>query len=365
MRVNAGPIVPAASAALTGTITASVTAADIVAGGKTIILTLTNDTFVAAGATFDAQRQNIINGLLSAQSEATGWNLVVKAGLGVGTVVRTSNTVVTITLSAFATYAVSLPETITATLPATALTGGIAVVASPTFGIAVNAGWTSVFSSTVADYTTKWTGENGNVSDDGTYVIQTFNTGLAGGSAPATMYNFMSSSTPTLCRIRVVGFKISGAPDPLYLFHTAGNIKIGFMNINGSAKFVPQTFGAQGTASVARLGFGLQSCVNYISQNFGNGDGPVITRGVECDEIIWELKRNTTGVADGYVRMYYDGVLAVSVEDVEWTASASTFDENQWAPVFGGNGGAAVGSGYAQPPGWSQAWREWHVEVPV
>ena len=56
-------LVASASAALTGEVTESITEADIVAGGKRIILTLTGDTWVAAGATFDAQRQAIINGL--------------------------------------------------------------------------------------------------------------------------------------------------------------------------------------------------------------------------------------------------------------------------------------------------------------
>lgn len=37
-----------ASAALTGTATASITETDVVTGGKTIIITLTNDTFIAA-----------------------------------------------------------------------------------------------------------------------------------------------------------------------------------------------------------------------------------------------------------------------------------------------------------------------------
>ncbi|MDD5406989.1 MAG: hypothetical protein PHE73_08645 [Sulfurovaceae bacterium] len=121
--------------ALTGTATASITEADIVAGGKTIILTLTGDTWVATGATFDAQRQNIINGLDSAQAEATGWDAEVKAKIPVTDVVRTSDTVVTITLSAEAGYNITATETITATIPATALTGGVAVVASPTFTV--------------------------------------------------------------------------------------------------------------------------------------------------------------------------------------------------------------------------------------
>lgn len=121
--------------ALTGTVTASITEADIVTGGKTIILTLTNDTWVASGATFDAQRQNIINGIDSAQSEGTGWDAVVKAGLAVTAVVRTSDTVVTVTLSAFASYDITAQETITATIPATARTLGASLVASPTFTV--------------------------------------------------------------------------------------------------------------------------------------------------------------------------------------------------------------------------------------
>jgi hypothetical protein len=125
----------AVSAVLTGTATASITEADIVTGGKTIIITLTGDTWVAAGAAFDAQRQNIINGFDSAQAEAAGWDAVVKATEGVAAIVRTSNTVVTWTLSAFGTYDITATETITGTIPATALVLAGAVVATPTIAI--------------------------------------------------------------------------------------------------------------------------------------------------------------------------------------------------------------------------------------
>ncbi len=123
------------TAALTGTAVPTITEADVVAGGKTTIITLVGDTWVASGATFDAQRQNIINGIDSAQSEATGWDAIVKAGMAVTDVVRTSNTVVTITLEAFATYNITANETITVTIPATALVGNTAIVASPTFAV--------------------------------------------------------------------------------------------------------------------------------------------------------------------------------------------------------------------------------------
>lgn len=125
-----------ATAVITGTITPSATEADIVAGGKTIIITLTGTTWIAAGAlSFDLQRQNIINGLTSAQSELLGWNLVVKALQGVSGVVRTSATVVTITLDAFATYDITATETITVTVPSTAVLSGASIVATPTFTV--------------------------------------------------------------------------------------------------------------------------------------------------------------------------------------------------------------------------------------
>lgn len=129
----------AVSAALTGTITSSTTESDIRAGGKTIILTLTNDTWVASGSAFDNQRQNIINGIDSAQSEATGWDTEVKAKQGVSGVVRTSDTIVTITLDAQVAYNITANETITATIPATALTGGVQVEAAPTFTVSSEA----------------------------------------------------------------------------------------------------------------------------------------------------------------------------------------------------------------------------------
>lgn len=133
----------AISAAITGTATASMTEADVVAGGKTIIITLTGDTWIAAGAaSFDLQRQNIINGIDSAQSELLGWDTIVKATQGIGGVARTSNTVVTVTLDASPTYNITAQETITVTIPATALTGANAIVATPSFTVATVGGAT-------------------------------------------------------------------------------------------------------------------------------------------------------------------------------------------------------------------------------
>ena len=80
----------------------------------------------------------IILGLDSAQSEGTGWDAVVKAALEADhtKVVRTSDTVVTITLPACGTYSITANETITVTIPVAALVSSTSdIVASPTFGI--------------------------------------------------------------------------------------------------------------------------------------------------------------------------------------------------------------------------------------
>lgn len=84
---------------------------------------------------FNARRQSIIDGLDSAQSETYGWDAEVKAKIPVTDVVRTSDTVVTITLSAEAAYDITAQETITVTVPAVALAGNTQIVATPTFTV--------------------------------------------------------------------------------------------------------------------------------------------------------------------------------------------------------------------------------------
>ena len=125
------------SAAVTGTAASGLTETQVVSGSETIIITLTGDTWVAAGAPFNGQRQNIIDGLDSAQSETNGWNAEVRDKEVVESVVRTSDTVVTITLTASASYNITADETITVTVPGTAVAGGNPITASPTFDVSV------------------------------------------------------------------------------------------------------------------------------------------------------------------------------------------------------------------------------------
>ncbi len=112
------------SVAITGTLA---TEAGVIAGGETILLTLTSDTWVSAGANFNAERQNIIDGLVARDDDRaptnfiTGFNIQVRPNLVVGDVVRTSDTLVTITLSAQAGYSITVAETIFSRVPDTAL----------------------------------------------------------------------------------------------------------------------------------------------------------------------------------------------------------------------------------------------------
>ncbi len=124
------------SAALTGTaISGGVTEAEIQDGGETIIITLTDDTWVATVGDDNAITDAIIAGIDSDGAEAAGWDAVVKANMVFGDVVRTSATVVTVTLAAEATYVITADETITVTIPAAALTADTEIVATPTFDI--------------------------------------------------------------------------------------------------------------------------------------------------------------------------------------------------------------------------------------
>ena len=106
------------SVAATGTVLESITEADIVAGGKTLVLTVTNDTWLPAGTAFNAIRQSILNSIGSAQSEPMGWNSAVFPVLAVTDVVRTSDTVITITLPPVGSYNISATEEISAAMPA-------------------------------------------------------------------------------------------------------------------------------------------------------------------------------------------------------------------------------------------------------
>ena len=122
-----------ASVAVTGTLS---TEAGVIAGAQTIILTLTTDTWLDAGGSFDGTRQSIIDGLLATTDFITGFNIAVRPNIAVGTVVRTDATTVTITLAARAEYSITAAEAVGVTVPASALTTStIALIGDTTLAI--------------------------------------------------------------------------------------------------------------------------------------------------------------------------------------------------------------------------------------
>ena len=125
---------------MTGTaIAGGVTEAEIVTGGETIILTLANGKWAANTTAFNAARQAMIDGMDSAEAEAAGWDAEVKANEVVGAVVRTSDTVVTITLTAAGSYVVTADENITVTIPAALMEAQLNSLGAGTFVVSEGA----------------------------------------------------------------------------------------------------------------------------------------------------------------------------------------------------------------------------------
>ena len=113
------------SCSVTGTLqSAGATESDIVTGGKTLILTLTNSTWRNMPA---ADLATAFQALLTGDQDGntSGWDDEKATILASGTVVRTSSTVMTITLAAAATYDIAAGETVAlANLDTTVLESG-------------------------------------------------------------------------------------------------------------------------------------------------------------------------------------------------------------------------------------------------
>lgn len=138
---------------VTGTAVPTQTEADIVTGGKTIILTLSGDTFVTGTSSEDG----IAGGSDSdIAASGTNWDSLIKTALdNTDVALSVGDTVATITLPAFATYDIPATETITWTIPAASLTtSATPVIATPTHTVtAVVAGVTGTITQTTASFT--------------------------------------------------------------------------------------------------------------------------------------------------------------------------------------------------------------------
>ena len=121
-----------ATAALSGTLDGSLES-DI--EGKTLIWTLTNDTFVAAGTGPIGSTANS-QALIDSITGSSTWNTARGAVL-VTDLVRTSDTVATLTLSAAvqALYDISADDSLTSTIPGEVLTGAVEISASGSMSV--------------------------------------------------------------------------------------------------------------------------------------------------------------------------------------------------------------------------------------
>lgn len=133
------PAAAAASAVLTGTMLATVDEDDITTGGKTIIITLTGDTFKAAGTGpigSTADTQALIDGVTATTSPANGWNAEVRDKALTSEIVRTDDNTATWTVAAQAGFDISAQQTIESIIPTAVLvTAAAAITATPTFTI--------------------------------------------------------------------------------------------------------------------------------------------------------------------------------------------------------------------------------------
>ena len=127
------------TAVLSDTALDSIDEADVVTGGKKVVITLTGDTFKAAGTGpigSTADTQALIDGFSAASSPTNGWDNEVRDKASPTEVVRTSDTVATWTIAAQSGYDISSQEVIAGIIPADVLvTSPVLIAASPTFTI--------------------------------------------------------------------------------------------------------------------------------------------------------------------------------------------------------------------------------------
>ena len=108
------------------------------AAGKPIVVTVTlsGDTWVdAVGADDfgDGPTTDLINGITAGVSSLTGWNNIIRPGIQPANVERVDDATVVITVSEFFDFDIQQPETVTVTVPASALVSDMAIVAAPPF----------------------------------------------------------------------------------------------------------------------------------------------------------------------------------------------------------------------------------------
>lgn len=123
-----------ARVAITGTAVAGgVTEAEIAAGSETLIFTIFDDVWVSTIGADNAITTAFLAGITGDDAGANGWDAEV--ALVHGNLVRTSNTVLTLTLPAAGSYDIAADETITSVVPVTAMAEQTKALTLDTFDV--------------------------------------------------------------------------------------------------------------------------------------------------------------------------------------------------------------------------------------
>lgn len=147
---------PVLTTAITTGTAINVPEATIVSTGGTIIITLSDDTYIAAGTGpigTTAESDAFVQAIQAATSPTNGWNNEVAANLDNTDLVRTSPTVATITVPATAAYDPGDTETITPVIQAAILTTSATDVNSSSFQVTVASGGLSLTRNVTRDVT--------------------------------------------------------------------------------------------------------------------------------------------------------------------------------------------------------------------
>ncbi len=126
------------SVVLTGTAITALIESDVITGSKTVIATISDDTWLSTLGDDNAATTAFLLGLTSDRNGSTEWDIQVRNNLTFTMLTRTSATVATLILPASSGYEPNGNETITLTVDASAMTSTSSdVTATPTFTVTI------------------------------------------------------------------------------------------------------------------------------------------------------------------------------------------------------------------------------------
>ena len=92
-----------------------------------------NDEWASDVGRVGAVSSQLLSGIQSSQAEPAGWNAIISRGLVPTDLTRVSDTLLSISVPQFAAYAISVPETVSLSIPAGVLRSGQPITAWTSF----------------------------------------------------------------------------------------------------------------------------------------------------------------------------------------------------------------------------------------